>query len=49
VVSIGKNCVIDPSATIHGLLRSATIVRWGRAVVENCIIGDNVNVSQGCS
>ncbi|MEA4909305.1 MAG: DapH/DapD/GlmU-related protein [Anaerolineaceae bacterium] len=49
VVSIGKNCVIDPSATIHGPTSIGNNCTIGAgAVVENCIIGDNVNVSQGC-
>lgn len=49
VVNIGRNCVIDPSAIIHGPTTIGDNVTVGAgAVIENCIIGDNVNVSQGC-
>jgi len=49
VVKIGRNCVIDPSAIIHGPTTIGDNVTIGAGVViENCIIGDNVNVSQGC-
>jgi UDP-N-acetylglucosamine diphosphorylase / glucose-1-phosphate thymidylyltransferase / UDP-N-acetylgalactosamine diphosphorylase / glucosamine-1-phosphate N-acetyltransferase / galactosamine-1-phosphate N-acetyltransferase len=49
VVQIGQNCVIDPSAVIHGPTTIGNNVTVGAgAVIENCIIGDNVNVSQGC-
>jgi len=49
VVEIGRNCVIDPSAIIHGPTTIGDNVTIGAgAVVENCIIGDNVNISQGC-
>lgn len=50
LVKVGKNCVIDPSAIIHGptTLGDNVTVNAG-AVIENCIIGDNVNVSQGCN
>lgn len=49
VVKIGRNCVIDPSAVIHGPTTIGDNVTVGAgAVIENCIIGDNVNVSQGC-
>jgi carbonic anhydrase/acetyltransferase-like protein (isoleucine patch superfamily) len=49
VVLIGENCVIDPSAVIHGPTTIGNNVTIGAgAVVENCIIGDNVNISQGC-
>ncbi len=49
LVKIGKNCVIDPSAVIHGptTIGDNVTVNAG-AVIENCIIGSNVNVSQGC-
>jgi UDP-N-acetylglucosamine diphosphorylase / glucose-1-phosphate thymidylyltransferase / UDP-N-acetylgalactosamine diphosphorylase / glucosamine-1-phosphate N-acetyltransferase / galactosamine-1-phosphate N-acetyltransferase len=49
LVQIGKNCVIDPSATIHGptTIGDNVTVNAG-AVIENCIIGNNVNVSQDC-
>ncbi|MBE0699058.1 MAG: hypothetical protein IH586_19235, partial [Anaerolineaceae bacterium] len=49
VVQVGRNCVIDPSAIIHGPTTIGNNVTIGaNAVVENCIIGDNVNISQGC-
>ncbi len=49
VVEIGRNCVIDPSAVIHGPTSIGNNVTVGAgAVIENCIIGDNANVSQGC-
>jgi UDP-N-acetylglucosamine diphosphorylase / glucose-1-phosphate thymidylyltransferase / UDP-N-acetylgalactosamine diphosphorylase / glucosamine-1-phosphate N-acetyltransferase / galactosamine-1-phosphate N-acetyltransferase len=49
VVKIGRNCVIDPTAIIHGPTTIGDNVTVGaNAVIENCIIGDNVNISQGC-
>lgn len=49
VVRIGRNCVIDPAAVIHGPTTIGDNVTIGAgAVIENCIIGDNVNISQGC-
>jgi carbonic anhydrase/acetyltransferase-like protein (isoleucine patch superfamily) len=49
LVKIGKNCVIDPDAVIHGPTTIGNNVTIGAgAVVENCIIGDNVNISQDC-
>ncbi len=49
LVKIGRNCVIDPSAIIHGptTIGDNVTINAG-AVIENCIIGNNVNVSQGC-
>jgi UDP-N-acetylglucosamine diphosphorylase / glucose-1-phosphate thymidylyltransferase / UDP-N-acetylgalactosamine diphosphorylase / glucosamine-1-phosphate N-acetyltransferase / galactosamine-1-phosphate N-acetyltransferase len=48
-VQIGHNCVIDPSAVIHGPTTIGNNVTVGAgAVIENCTIGDNVNISQGC-
>lgn len=48
LVRIGKNCVIDPHAIIHGPTSIGDNVTIGAgAVVENCIIGNNVNISQG--
>jgi carbonic anhydrase/acetyltransferase-like protein (isoleucine patch superfamily) len=49
LVQIGKNCVIDPTAVIHGptTIGDNVTINAG-AVIENCIIGSNVNVSQGC-
>ena len=49
VVQIGNNCVIDPTAVIHGPTTIGDHVTVGAgAVIENCIIGSNVNISQGC-
>lgn len=49
LVKIGRNCVIDPRAVIHGptLIGDNVTINAG-AVIENCIIGDNVNISQDC-
>lgn len=49
VVTVGRDCVIDPTAVIHGPTSIGDHVTVGAgAVIENCIIGDNVNISQGC-
>jgi carbonic anhydrase/acetyltransferase-like protein (isoleucine patch superfamily) len=49
VVKMGRNCVIDPTAIIHGPTTIGDNVTVGaNVVIENCIIGDNVNISQGC-
>ncbi len=49
VVQVGRNCVIDPTAVIHGPTTIGDNVTIGAgAVIENCLIGDNVNISQGC-
>ncbi|MFO7536971.1 MAG: multidrug transporter [Chloroflexota bacterium] len=49
LVQVGKNVTIDPSAVIHGMTTIGDNVTIGPgAVVDNCIIGSNVNVSQGC-
>jgi carbonic anhydrase/acetyltransferase-like protein (isoleucine patch superfamily) len=49
VVEIGKNCSIDPTAVIHGPSKIGNNVTVNAGVViENCTIGDNVNISQGC-
>lgn len=49
VVKVGRNCVIDPTAIIHGPTSIGDNVHIdANAVIENCIIGDNVNISQGC-
>ncbi len=47
LVKIGRNCVIDPHAVIHGptTIGDNVTINAG-AVIENCIIGSNVNVSQ---
>ncbi len=49
LVRIGKNCVIDPTAIIHGptTIGDNVTVNAG-SVIENCIIGNNVNISQDC-
>ena len=49
LVTIGRNCVIDPHATIHGptTIGDNVTINAG-ATIENCIIGDNVNISQDC-
>lgn len=49
LVKVGRNCVIDPRAVIHGptTIGNNVTINAG-AVIENCIIGDNVNVSQDC-
>ncbi len=47
LVKVGKNCVIDPHAVIHGPTTIGDNVHIDAgAVIENCIIGSNVNVSQ---
>jgi carbonic anhydrase/acetyltransferase-like protein (isoleucine patch superfamily) len=47
LVKIGRNCTIDPDAIIHGptTIGDNVTINAG-AVIENCIIGDNVNISQ---
>jgi carbonic anhydrase/acetyltransferase-like protein (isoleucine patch superfamily) len=49
LVKIGKNCTIDPSAVIHGptTIGDNVTINAG-AVIENCVIGSNVNISQDC-
>lgn len=48
LVRVGRNCVIDPRAVIHGptTIGDNVTINAG-AVIENCIIGNNVNISQG--
>ena len=47
LVTIGKGCVIDPSAIIHGPTTIGDKVTIGAgAVIDNSIIGNNVNISQ---
>ena len=47
LVRIGKNCVIDPRAIIHGPAWIGDNVTIGAgSVIENSIIGNNVNISQ---
>jgi acetyltransferase-like isoleucine patch superfamily enzyme len=47
LVKVGSNCVIDPRAVIHGptTVGDNVTINAG-AVIENCIIGSNVNISQ---
>jgi acetyltransferase-like isoleucine patch superfamily enzyme len=46
-VKIGKNCVINPSSTIYGPTTIGDNVHIDAgAVIDNCIIGNNVNISQ---
>ncbi len=48
LVKVGKNCSIDPSATIHGPTTIGDNVYIGPGVViANSVIGSNVNVMQG--
>jgi acetyltransferase-like isoleucine patch superfamily enzyme len=49
VVRVGKNCVIDSSVTIKGPTTIGDNVHIDAgAVIDNCIIGSNVNISQDC-
>ena len=49
VVKIGRNCSIDPSAVIRGPTTIGDNVTIGPGVViDNCIIGNNVDIAQGC-
>lgn len=49
VVRVGENCNIDPSAVIKGYTTIGDNVTIGAgAVIDNCIIGSNVTISQGC-
>ncbi len=49
MVKIGKNVSIDSSAVIHGPTTIGDNVNIGAGVViDNCTIGSNVTVSQGC-
>jgi UDP-N-acetylglucosamine diphosphorylase / glucose-1-phosphate thymidylyltransferase / UDP-N-acetylgalactosamine diphosphorylase / glucosamine-1-phosphate N-acetyltransferase / galactosamine-1-phosphate N-acetyltransferase len=47
LVKVGRGCVIDPSAIIHGptIIGDNVTINAG-AVIENCVIGNNVNISQ---
>lgn len=49
LVKVGRDCVIDPRAIIHGptTIGDHVTINAG-AIIENCIIGDNVNISQDC-
>jgi acetyltransferase-like isoleucine patch superfamily enzyme len=47
VVKVGRNCVINPSAVIYGPTTIGDNVHIDAgAVIDNCIIGNNVNISQ---
>lgn len=49
LVKVGKNCSIDPTATIHGPTIIGNNVTIGAgAVITNSLIGNNVNIMQGC-
>jgi UDP-N-acetylglucosamine diphosphorylase / glucose-1-phosphate thymidylyltransferase / UDP-N-acetylgalactosamine diphosphorylase / glucosamine-1-phosphate N-acetyltransferase / galactosamine-1-phosphate N-acetyltransferase len=49
LVKMGKNCNVDPTVIIHGPTTIGDNVHIDAgAVIDNCIIGNNVNVSQGC-
>ncbi|MGC9357352.1 MAG: multidrug transporter [Anaerolineae bacterium] len=49
MVQVGKDCEIDPTAIIQGPTIIGNNVTIGAgSVVGNCILGDNVNISQGC-
>lgn len=49
LVKIGRNCLIDPTAVIHGPTTIGDNCTIGAGVViENCEIGSHVNISQGC-
>jgi len=49
MVKIGKNVSIDSTAVIHGPTTIGDNVNIGAgAVIDNCTIGSNVTVSQGC-
>jgi acetyltransferase-like isoleucine patch superfamily enzyme len=48
LVKVGKNCSIDPSATIHGPTIIGNNVTIGAGVtITNSLIGDNVTIQQG--
>lgn len=48
LVKTGRNCEIDPHAIIHGptTIGDNVTINAG-AIIENCVIGSNVNISQG--
>ena len=49
VVKIGRGCSIDPSAVIRGPTTIGDSVTIGPGVViDNCVIGSNVDIAQGC-
>lgn len=49
LVKVGKRCSIDPTAIIHGPTTIGDDVYIGPGVViANSVIGNNVNIMQGC-
>ena len=49
VVQVGRNCSIDPSAVSRGPTTIGDHVSLGPgAVIDNCVIGNNVDIGQGC-
>lgn len=49
LVQVGRNCQIDPAAIIQGPTVIGDNVTIGPGVVINsCMIGNNVNITQGC-
>ncbi len=49
LVKVGRNCSIDPTATIQGPTVIGDNVSIGAgAVIGNCYIGNNVTIDQGC-
>jgi len=49
LVRVGRNCSIDPTATIQGPAFIGNNVSIGPgAVIGNCYIGNNVTIDQGC-
>lgn len=49
MVKVGKNCSIDPTAIIHGptIIGDSVYIGPG-TVITNSVIGNNVNIMQGC-
>lgn len=49
LVKVGNGCTIHPSVIINGpaIIGDGVIIEEG-TVIENCIIGNNVRISQGC-
>lgn len=49
LVTVGRNCMIDRTAIIHGptTIGDNVIINAG-AVIDNCIVGSNVKISQDC-
>jgi NDP-sugar pyrophosphorylase family protein len=49
MVHVGRNCSIDPTATIKGPTYIGDNVNVGPgSVIDASVIGDNVNIMQGC-